>query len=1038
LSQTSAAKAAGLFASGPHLDISPITQGWQPSTVTAILQSHEGYLWLGTYNGLMRYDGVRFTTFDSGNTRGLQNSRITSLYEDSTGAMWIGHETGELSRFVNGHFEPVPLAEPWPGGTIEAINTDENNDLWLVNASGKLFRLRDGKAAEPPGGGSATRKAVLTRTRTGQLWITANGQVATLERNGPVGFRFNGTEPGDFYEAILPARAAGVWAVINGSLKRLREGRWEMQVNDCPGPQTPVTTLLETRTGTLLMGTLNEGVFVVPAGSTPLHFSRTNGLSHDWVRSLCEDQEGTIWIGTGAGLDTLRVRKVKTLNPPDGWQGRAVLSFAARADGSAWIGTEGAGMYEYLDGKWTVYNESNGLVNLFVWSVLATQRGDLLVGTWGGGLLVKKGNRLEAEGDLSKETAAVISLFEDSHGSLWVGTTTGVHRYENGKRTWSAEKDKLFLPDVRAITEMPDGTIFFGMLGGGLASLKDGKLEQFRKKDGLSSDFVQCLLPDSEGSLWIGTSDNGLARWRRGKFAGIGAEQGLADRNISHLVDDNAGNMWIGSHGGILRVSRLDLNRCADGMATTIHCLTYGKAEGLASETCSGGFQPGACKTEDGLLWFPTTKGLAILDSANVTTNRVEPPVVIEEVLVDGRVVKSESTDRKSGAGGLQSLKIRPGAKRVEIHYTGLSFAAPDKVLFQYKLEGIESEWRKVGTKRYAEYNYLRPGSYTFRVIACNNDEIWNETGASLPFAIEPLFWQTWWFMVGAILTGAVAVGGVVRAVTRRRVHVRLEQLERQQAIERERARIARDIHDDLGASLTRISLLSQTVRGEVAGQPQAAADVDQIYGTARELTRAMDEIVWAVNPKHDSLDSLVTYLGGFAQNFLSTAGIRCRLDEPAHLPALALTAEIRHNVFLAFKEALHNVLKHARASEVRISLELLPGGFGLTISDNGVGFEMKGSEELNAERADVKTSSMATGNGPSRPNPVTKGSREAKDRLVAGNGLMNMRKRLEEIGGGFGLESVIGEGTRVRLVINVIKTNDKHPIGSWSIKDMT
>src|SRR2546427_2754996 len=361
----------------------------------------------------MRYDGVRFTLFDSGNTAGLKNSRVTSLFEDTRGALWIGHETGELSRFADGHFEAIPLADPWPGGPIEAINVDENNDLWLVNASGVLFRLRDGQTAQPPGGGSATRKFVLTRAGTGQFWITANGQAATLEHAGPAPFRFNGTEQSDFYQAILPAREGGVWAVINGSVKKFREGRWELQVTNCPGAQTPVNALLETRTGMLLIGTLNEGLFVLPPGAPPLHFSRTNGLSHDWVRSLCEDQEGTIWIGTGASLDTLRIRRIKMLNPPDNWQGRAVLSFAARGDGSAWIGTEGAGLYQYADGQWTVHNESSGLVNLFVWSVLATQRGDLFVGTWGGGLLFKNGDRFESEGNLSQRAAAVISLFED-------------------------------------------------------------------------------------------------------------------------------------------------------------------------------------------------------------------------------------------------------------------------------------------------------------------------------------------------------------------------------------------------------------------------------------------------------------------------------------------------------------------------------------------------------------------------------------------------------------------------------------------------
>jgi signal transduction histidine kinase len=257
------------------------------------------------------------------------------------------------------------------------------------------------------------------------------------------------------------------------------------------------------------------------------------------------------------------------------------------------------------------------------------------------------------------------------------------------------------------------------------------------------------------------------------------------------------------------------------------------------------------------------------------------------------------------------------------------------------------------------------------------------------------LFWQTLWFRPAAVLGGAAAVSAAVVFVTRRRVRARLEQLERQQAVERERARIARDIHDDLGASLTRISMLSQTVRGELDDRQQAAADIDQIYGTARELTRAMDEIVWAVNPKHDTVDSLVTYLGRFAQTFLSAAGIRCRLDVPLQLPPWTLTAEIRHNVFLAFKEALNNAVKHAQASEVRVSLEVLPSGLLLVIADNGQGFENNGSENPFS----------------SRPDPT---------RAAPGNGLFNMRKRLDEIGGRCEWDTAQGEGTRVKLVITV------------------
>jgi signal transduction histidine kinase/ligand-binding sensor domain-containing protein len=989
--------AASNFGTAPagkvHFDLWTVDDGWQPSSVTAIVQSRDGYLWLGTYNGLVRFDGVRFRLFDSSNTPGLSNSRVTSLYEDANEGLWIGHETGELTRLSGGEFMPVKLASNWPGGAIEAISADEHDDLWLVNDNGLLFRLRDGHITQSPGGGSATRKASLSRAENGQLWIAANGLVASLDRGQPVLCNFGSTNGSSFYQRVLPARDGGLWAVANGGLRKFRQGRWEAEIPDTPGPQVAVTALLETSSGALVVGTLKDGLYFLPPNSTPLHFTRTNGLSHDWIRSLCEDREGNLWIGTGGGLDTLRARKVKMLNAPDGWQGRAVLSFAVEPDGTAWVGTEGAGLYRRRGSEWTVFSEAQGLRNLFVWSVLETRRGELFVGTWGGGLFLKTNEMFESSGELSKITAPIVSLFEGRQGELWIGTTAGLYRYENGKITWSAGKEKLVLPDVRAITETADGVLWFGMSGGGVASIKDGTLRQFRRAEGLSSDFVQCLYADPDGTLWIGTSDNGLIREKEGKFSGISTGQGLPSSILAQLVDDGAGNLWIGSHWGIVRASRADLNRCADGLAQSVAFQSYGKAEGLASLTCSGGFQPGGCRTADGSLWFPTAKGLAIIDPANVTTNPVAPPVVIEELIVDG---ESVSLPRSSSlSAGASPLQIQPGKQRFEIHYTGLSFAAPDKVLFRYRLEGLEPQWMEAGTKRVAPYSYLPPGPYTFHVVACNNDAVWNETGASLSFMVLPWFWQTWWFRLAAVAAGTAAVGASALWIGRRRVRARLAQLERQQAVERERARIARDIHDDLGASLTRITLLSQTVRADLEGQPQAAADLDQIYGTARELTRAMDEIVWAVNPRHDTLDSLVTYLGRFAQNYLSSAGIRCRLDVPLHLPAWPLTAEIRHNVFLAFKEALHNAVKHAHASEVRISLDLQARGFVLIIGDNGCGFELNGFNESTRLREQIV-------------------------RLGGGNGLLNMRKRLEEVGGRCDWETAPGEGTRVKLVIAV------------------
>ena len=974
----------GTAPAGLSFDVWPVEDGLQQNAITAIVQSRAGYLWLGTYHGLARFDGVKFTIFDSSHTPGLKNSRVTSLYEDSDGVIWIGHETGEVTRLTGGEFRPVNLKDGWPGGPIEAITTDENKDLWLLNNNGLLFRLRDGHLVTAPGGASPGQPASLTRETSGRLWIVSNGMAAGLEAGTLVPAQFDAANPPPFYEKVLPARDGGLWVLGNGRIREWRDNRWVKDLGACPCESGFVTLLLETRSGALLAGTLRDGLYILTPGLQPLHFSRTNGLSHDWVRSLCEDHEGNIWIGTGAGLATLRARKVKMLSPPDGWQGRAVLSFSLTTDSAAWIGTEGAGLYNYQQGKWDRFTESSGLGNLFVWSVLQTKRGELLAGTWGGGLLIHRGTRFEAQEPLNSITAPVLSLYEARGGELWIGTVSGLHRYEAGKLTWFAGKEKLHLPDVRAIAQSPDGTIWFGMAGGGLGSYKDGNLRQFMKQDGLISDFVLSLYADSDGTLWIGTEENGLGRLKLGKFSSVGMEQGLGDSLICQIVDDGAGNLWLGSHQGILRASKADLSRCAEGEAKSVRCLSYGKAEGMASLICSGGFQPGACKAADGRLWFPTTKGLAIVDPANVSTNPVRPPVVIEELLVEGKAIEYGST---------VPLKIPPGKQRFELHYTALSFAAPDKVRFQYKLDGLEKGWIDAGTRRIALYSYLPPGSYTFHVIACNNDDLWNEAGASLAFTVLPQFWQTWWFQGISAVCGAAAFGFGVVWVARRRLRRKLELAHRQRAIERERTRIAKDIHDDLGASLTRITLLSQSARGELDDPPRAAADLDRIYGTARELTRAMDEIVWAVNPKHDTLDSLATYLGRFAQDFLGTAGIRCRLRLPVELPTWPLTAEVRHNLFLAFKESLNNVVKHAAASEVQVLLRVEPEAFVLSVKDDGCGMALDLTE-------------AKTDHGPGR--------------IAEGNGLENMRQRLEEIGGTCNIQSAPRAGTKVTFLVPI------------------
>lgn len=965
------------------------TQVWQTedglpqNAVTAILQTHDGYLWVGTYNGLARFDGVRFVIFADGRTPGLQSSRVTSLFEDAEGGLWIGHETGGLTLFKDGRFRPMETRAAWNGGKILAIGADANKDVWLFNEEGLLARVRDGLVLTPRAG-MAPGIMSFAADRRGGFWIVRDGKVSTLRGERLVAEDFDAGPNEGYVQGICASRNGGVWVASDGRLRRWQGGRWAADLGEAPWGLSGIVPLIETREGLLVGGTISSGLYVVRPGASALHFSRTNGLLQNWVRSVCEDREGNLWLGAGsAGLVALREGKVARVNPPDHWQERAVLSVCVGRDSAMWVGTEGAGLYRYHEGQWARYGEDEGVLNPFVWSVAESAAGELWVGTWGGGLFVRRGDRFERATGLEDFTAPATALHHAAKGAVWVGTSDGLLKYEKSGLTWFSRQQGLEVPDVRAVVQSEDGTVWFGMLGGGLGYVKSGAVRQFRKRDGLSSDFVHCLRLDKDGTLWIGTAGGGLNRYKNGRFAAISTQHGLPDPVICHIEEDERGHLWMSSHGGIIRVSKAELNRCADGETNQVNCHAYGRGDGMPTLECSGGLQPAGCRTADGRLWFTTTKGLVAVNPAEVKRNPLPPPVVIEAMLVDGQPAIWGGTNRAP-------LRIPPGRHQFEFQYTGLSFTAPEKVRFRRRLEGLEMRWLDAGPKRSINYSYIPPGTYDFRVQACNSDGVWNEEGDTLAFIILPQFWQTWWFRLLVGLNSAALVAGSVLFVMRRRMQLKLERLERQRAVERERARIAKDIHDDLGASLTRITLLSQSARGELDNAPEAAADVDRIYRTARELTRAMDEIVWAVNPQHDTLDSLATYLGRFAQDLLNAAHIRCRLDVPMQLPPALLTAEVRHNLFLAFKEALNNAVRHADASEVRVSLTIEPAGFALRVEDQGRGFS--------AETA----------------RPASSDPR----RLVGGNGLANMHQRLAEIGGRCDIHSTSGKGTVVTFFV--------------------
>ncbi len=950
--------------------------GLPENNVTAVIQTRDGYLWLGTRSGLARFDGATFKVFNNSTTPEMRSSYVTCLFEAEDGVLWIGHDNGDVTSYKAGKFSAVPVQARWHGGKLFAFCSDTAGDLWLLNQDGELARLRDGLVL-PHSSDKPVHLLSVAKNPNGGFWIQQDSDVSFLD-DGQLRPVFPVSPTNNYVQGICAARDGGLWVMMERHIKKWKDGQWVEDYEPAPWDWAPSPVIVETKSGTLAVATSDHGLFVGSPGHEWLRFCRTNGLSSDWVNSLCEDREGNLWVGTGnGGLAMLRAVSVKTIAPPDKWQGRAVMSVDAGGDGALWVGTEGAGLYRFAGDTWTNFSEATGLWHRYVWSVAPGAPGGVWAGTWGGGVYAEAGGNFTNAPGLSNFFVAALARARG--GGMFVGTSEGLLRVEGDKIEWLGGKADLFSPDVRSVCESADGTVWFGMSGGGLGRWQNGKVRQFRRSDGLSSDFVQCLHLEEDGTLWIGTFGGGLNRFKNGHFTAFTHSQGLADDDICDIEDDGLGFFWISSQGGIMRISKDDLTACADGDKHKLRCLVFGLSEGLPSLECSGGFQPAGCKTADGNLWFPTAKGLISVDPHNIRANPRPPPVVIEEVRVDDQAVTN--------------TQIAPGHHRLEFDYAGLSYMAPERVRFKYRLDGLDREWVDAGGKRVANYSYIPPGKYVFRVTACNNDGVWNESGASLAFTVLPYFWQTWWFLALTSVAAAAGVGGSVLIGTRRRMRLKLDRLEREQTIERERTRIARDIHDDLGASLTRITMLSQSARGELNNSQEAAGQVDKIYGIARELTRAMDEIVWAVNPRHDSLDSLAIYLGKYAQDYLRSAGIRSRLNMPPELPSWPVTAEVRHNLFLAFKEALNNVVKHSGASEVRVALTLGTNAFVLAVQDNGCGFS---------------------------PESVPHENSGDPDRIEGGHGLANMKGRLGEIGGGFEIQSAPQAGTSVTFSMPV------------------
>src|ERR1017187_5254970 len=396
--------------------------GLPQNKVTAVGQTHDGYLWVGTYSGLARFDGVRFTTFDENNTPEMRSSRVTSLFEAADGTLWIGDESGQVTRYQDGQFQAVPFRAAWSGGKIYDIAADESGDIWLFNEAGELARVRDGRVLTPQAG-TAAKLVDLTHSTNGTIWVARDGRVSVLEHGRLQALPFDEAVANTYVQGISASRDGGLWVASDGRIRKWKEGEWVQDLGQAPWNLSPLTRLMETKNGILLAGTSSHGLYLVFPGRPDeiLCFTHTNGFPSDWVISLCEDREGNFWAGTGGGgLVVLRPNNIQTIAPPDQWQGRAVLSVCPGRDGALWVGTEGAGLYRFQSGDWINFGSAQGIRNLYVWSIAEDARGQLWAGTWGGGLFVRTDGRFEFAPGMENVTPPMPAILCAREGGLWV------------------------------------------------------------------------------------------------------------------------------------------------------------------------------------------------------------------------------------------------------------------------------------------------------------------------------------------------------------------------------------------------------------------------------------------------------------------------------------------------------------------------------------------------------------------------------------------------------------------------------------------
>jgi len=980
-------------------DIWTTDNGLPQNSITGLTQTPDGYLWFTTNDGLVRFDGNRFKIFNKSNTPQITTNRLGAAFTDKSGRIWFQAEDGGILYYEKGVFTVV--ANPGELSIVQRSGFfDDTAGAVMLNIHGQPHTFQSGRFVPFIIKDLPADCPLILTDRAGGLWFSGKEGTYLFKNGNLKNFSLKGFFSSKDYQVAFLDRQGTFWAGFFTTLGnkylllRIKDDR----VQEIQLPKQPVSHFAEDSEGNLWLSIYLKGIYRidkaaaiakdVPADAVK-PIIEIDGISTPSSGFLNFDREGGLWIGTEKGLHRISPQTIRVFSRRDGLEQVNVYPILSDKEGNLWGGAWPNNLVKYENGRFKTFLLSDETV--FITSLFEDSGGRFWFGNIGHLYYFANEKPLEFTewAGFSKGTEFSV-IAETRDRAMWFGTNHGLGRYAGGRATVYDVKNGLPDDYVVALLEARDGKLWVGTRGG-LALFENGNFKSFTAADGLASNYVRSLYEDAEGVLWIGSYDGGLTRFKDGKFTVYTMLDGLSSNGVFCILEDSRGWFWINSNQGIYRVSRTELNDFADGKIKSLNSIPYNKQDGLLNIEGNGGRQPAGTKSADGRLWFPTAEGIAVINPEAVITNRLPPPVLIEEVLIDHASIANEVF--QSAVAQQSEITLAPGQNNVEINYTALSFINSEQLKFKYRLDNLEADWNEVGTRRTAYYSYLPPGEYIFRVIAANRDGIWNMEGASLKIRVYPPFYRTWWFLliVGLSLAALIALVFYLRVRQLKKKAAQQEEFSRQliDSQESERGRIAAELHDSLSQTLVIIknrALLSLSKRHD------SNYTLEQLREISEASTEAIDEvkeIIYDLRPIQLDRLGLTGAIEDIAEKIAEINNLKLS-KTVADIDGIFLK-QSENSIYRIVQESLNNVVKHAKATAVELIITKSPTEIKIVIKDDGEGFE---------------------------PHLVK------ENRHKIGFGLLGMSERAKLLGGQTVIDSVKGAGTKVFIRLPV---SEKH-----------